>query len=213
VKRWSSFARALPAHQGRPEQVTHVIMDMSPADIAGAQSAFPQAQKRFRSLPSQEAGRGGLGCPAQRLAPPRGGDARGTVGGAGECLDAEHRAATPAGATLRILSQAGHGPACDSARMFWLARTLARSGGGCGGRRVPVSLRFAPFRKLARSVKSHWHAFLETRLTNAAIEAVNGILPMAKRMARGFRNFHYFRLAAYLKAGRLNIVAPHFSPT
>ena len=47
-----------------------------------------------------------------------------------------------------------------------------------------------------------------TRLTNAAMEAVNGILQIAKRMARGFRNFHYFRIAAYLKAGglQLNIV-------
>jgi transposase len=73
-----------------------------------------------------------------------------------------------------------------------------------------------PFRKLARTIKNHLEgimAFMETRLTNAAIEAVNGILQMAKRMARGFRNFQYFRIAAYLKAGHLNICPPHFSPT
>ena len=54
---------------------------------------------------------------------------------------------------------------------------------------------------------------METRLTNAAIEAVNGILQLAKRMAKGFRNFEYFRIAAYLKAGRLNIEVPHVLPT
>jgi len=50
---------------------------------------------------------------------------------------------------------------------------------------------------------------METQHTNAAIEAVNGILQLAKRMAKGFRNFQYFRIAAYLRAGRLNIVTPH----
>ena len=55
--------------------------------------------------------------------------------------------------------------------------------------------RLEPFRKLSRTLKDHFHgilAYLETRLTNAAIEAVNGLLQMAKRIARGFRNFHYF---------------------
>lgn len=68
--------------------------------------------------------------------------------------------------------------------------------------------RLDPFRQLARTLKEHRPGILgdiKTRLTNAAMEAVNGVLQMAKRMARGFRNFPYFRLPAYLKAGRLNI--------
>ncbi len=76
--------------------------------------------------------------------------------------------------------------------------------------------RLEPFRKLSRTLKDHFHgilAYLETRLTNAAIEAVNGLLQMAKRIARGFRNFHYFRIAAYLKASRLNLQIPHPLPT
>ena len=39
--------------------------------------------------------------------------------------------------------------------------------------------RLEPFRKLSRTLKHHFHgtlAYLETRLTNAAIEAVNGLL-------------------------------------
>ena len=76
--------------------------------------------------------------------------------------------------------------------------------------------RLEPFRKLSRTLKHHFHgilAYFETRLTNAALEAVNGLLQMAKRIARGFRNFHYFRIAAYLKAGRLNLQIPHPLPT
>src|SRR6478735_8442981 len=41
----------------------------------------------------------------------------------------------------------------------------------------------------------------------------NGLLQMAKRIARGFRNFHYFRLAAYLKASLLHLQLPHPLPT
>jgi len=73
--------------------------------------------------------------------------------------------------------------------------------------------RLKPFRQVAKSIKNHWDgilAFMETRLTNAAMEAVNGVLQLAKRMARGFRNFNYFRIMAYLKAGRLQLNVPHF---
>src|SRR5271165_6074166 len=44
------------------------------------------------------------------------------------------------------------------------------------------------------------------KLTSGAIEAVNGIIQFAKRMARGFRNFVYFRTAAYHRAGQLKLV-------
>ena len=41
------------------------------------------------------------------------------------------------------------------------------------------------------------------------MEAVNGILQIAKRMARRFRSFYYFRIAAYLKAGGLPLNIAH----
>ena len=50
-------------------------------------------------------------------------------------------------------------------------------------------------------------AYFDTKLTSGAIEAVNGIIQLAKRMARGFRNFVYFRTAAYHRAGQLNLTA------
>lgn len=68
--------------------------------------------------------------------------------------------------------------------------------------------RLLPFRKLAKTINAQWNgilAFMETRLTNAAI---NGILQLAKRMARGFHNFHYFRFAADLKIGLLQLDIP-----
>lgn len=40
------------------------------------------------------------------------------------------------------------------------------------------------------------------------MEAIHGLLQLGKRIECGFRNFHYFRLAAYLKAGGLNFQTP-----
>ena len=70
------------------------------------------------------------------------------------------------------------------------------------------------FRHLAMTVRQLWDgilAYFDTKLTSGAIEAVNGIIQLAKRMARGFRNFVYFRTAAYQRAGQLNLDLPNMS--
>jgi len=36
-------------------------------------------------------------------------------------------------------------------------------------------------------------AYFDTHMTSAAIEAVDGLIQLAKRMAPGFRNFDYHR--------------------
>ena len=76
--------------------------------------------------------------------------------------------------------------------------------------------RLDPFRELAASIRQHWSgvaAFLKTRLTNGAIEAVNGLLQLAKRLARGFRSLRYFRIMAYLKAAGLHLDLPSLKPS
>lgn len=82
-------------------------------------------------------------------------------------------------------------------------------------RRAKLS-RLLPFRKLALTIQANWDgvvAFIETRLTNGAIEAINGLIQLAKRMARGFRSFRNFRIMAYLKAGKLTLNLPKLLPT
>ena len=71
--------------------------------------------------------------------------------------------------------------------------------------------RLDAFRELAGSIQEHWSgvvAFLKTRLTNGAIEAVNGLLQLAKRLARDFRSLRRFRIMAYLKAAGLHLDLP-----
>jgi transposase len=65
--------------------------------------------------------------------------------------------------------------------------------------------------KVAKSIKEHWDgivAYLKTRLTNAAAEALNGIIQTAKRKSRGFRNFEYFRAVIYLVGSKLKFDLP-----
>ena len=65
--------------------------------------------------------------------------------------------------------------------------------------------------KVAKSIKMHWAgivAYLKTRLTNAAAEAINGIIQTAKRKSRGFRNFVYFRAVIYLVGSKLKFDLP-----
>ena len=64
---------------------------------------------------------------------------------------------------------------------------------------------------LGEHVRQHWDgilAYFDTRMTSAAIEAVNGTIQLAKRMARGFESFVYFRTAAYHRAGKLTLAVP-----
>jgi len=204
------FAQAMPAHGARPEQITHVVMDMSPAYIRGAQKVFAQAQIVFDHFHVMKL--------------------------AGEALDAVRKSLrqATAGGLWALRGNVWTRSAEQQALREQLCKRYPKLGRAMGLRDSLQDVlaaeevealhwwlgwatrsRLDSFRKLARTIKHHMAgvlAFMETRLTNAAIEAVNGILQMAKRMARGFRNFHYFRLAAYLKAGHLNLYDPQDSP-
>ena len=71
--------------------------------------------------------------------------------------------------------------------------------------------RLLPFRHLAKTIRQHWDgmlAYFDTHLTCAPSEALNGVIQLAKRMARGFKIFIYFRTAAYNRAGKLNLAVP-----
>jgi transposase len=65
--------------------------------------------------------------------------------------------------------------------------------------------------KVARTIKKHWDglvAYLKTRLNNGPAEAINGIIQTAKRKARGFRTFVYFKTVIYLIGSKLKFDLP-----
>ena len=208
------FAAAMIKHGGRPEQITEIVMDMSPAYIAGAAAYFPGARVVFDAFHIMKMAGQALDKVRKDLAR-KGGDLRGglwALRGNAWTRNSEQQerrsqlmAAYPAlgrAVALREFLQDALAGSDRSQLEAWLA-WAQRS-------------RLAAFRDLARTIKRHFNgilAYMETRLTNGVMEAINGLLQLAKRIARGFRNFYYFRLAAYLKAGGLNLQAPRLVPT
>ena len=74
-----------------------------------------------------------------------------------------------------------------------------------------VRSRLGPFKKLAKTLKSHWDgilAYYPHRITSAAIESINSIIQTARRRARGFRNFENLKTICYWMAGRLDLQIP-----
>jgi transposase len=61
--------------------------------------------------------------------------------------------------------------------------------------------------RLGRTLQAWRHQFLAyfttDRANNGGTEAVNGIIELHRRIARGFRNPHNYRLRMILAAGRL----------
>jgi transposase len=71
-------------------------------------------------------------------------------------------------------------------------------------------------KKVARTIREHWEgvvAYLRSRVTNGAAEALNGIIQTVKRKSRGFRTFEYFTAMIYLVASRLEFDLPNPFPT
>jgi transposase len=204
-----SFAKELVAHGGKVEQIELISMDMSPAYQSGAQRFFPKAEIVFDHFHLMQM--------------------------AGEALDKVRKQLTDEGAALKGSLWAIRGnewtrseEQCQQRSV--LCNRYPKLGRAIGLRDMlqdilktedETSLRWwckraklsrlEPFRDLAISIKKHWSgvvAFLKTRLTNGVIEAVNGLLQLAKRLARGFRSLRYFRIMAYLKASGLHLNLP-----
>ena len=208
------FAAAMTEHGAQPGQITEIVMDMSPAYIAGAAAYFPTARVVFDAFRIMKMAGQALDKVRKDLAR-QGADLRGglwALRGNAWTRNSEQQerrsqlmTAYPVlgrAVALRELLQDALAGSDREQLEGWLA-WAQRS-------------RLAAFRDLARTIKRHFDgvlAYMETRLTNGVMEAINGLLQPAKRIARGFRNFHYFRLAAYLKAGGLNLQAPRLLPT
>jgi transposase len=209
-----AFAQALVAHGAKAEQIELISMDMSPAYQSGASQFFPQAQIVFDRFHLMQM--------------------------AGQAADQVRKELARAGADLTGALWALRGNEWTRSQeqcqqRSALCNRYPKLGRAIGLRdmlqdiladedqealrwwckRAKLS-RLQPFRELAGSLQQHWSgvvAFLKTRLTNGAIEAVNGLLQLAKRLARGFRSLRYFRIMAYLKAARLHLDLPSLKPS
>ena len=208
-----SFAQALRAHGGDPTQIQAIAMDMSPAYLKGAAEYFPGAQIIFDKFHVMLLAGQALETVRRQLQH-QGAELKGSLWslrGNAWNLSTERQKQrrdlclqyTKLGRamTLRETLQAIYASpdqATAESQLQWWCSWALRS-------------RLEPFRTLAKTVRQHWEgilAYFDTGLTSAAIEAVNGIIQLAKRIARGFKNFVYFRTAAYLRAAGLKFELP-----
>ena len=210
----AAFGKALREHRGDPSQIEAVAMDMSPAYVKGASEHFPQARIVFDKFHLMVLAGQALDEVRRELQREGGADLKGALwslrGNAWNLTEERQeqrknlcRQYTKLGRAMSLRESlqaiyASPERQVAEAELEWWCGWAARS-------------RLRPFRTLAKTIRQHWDgilAYFDTRLTSAAIEAVNGIIQLAKRMARGFKNFVYFRTAAYHRAGKLILAVP-----
>jgi transposase len=208
-----AFAKALGEHGGEPSQIEAIAMDMSPAYVKGATEHFPHAKIVFDKFHLMVLAGQALD-EVRRELQREGADLKGALwslrGNAWNLSEERQeqrknlsRQYTKLGRamSLRETLQAIYASPerhVAEAELQWWCGWAARS-------------RLSSFRALAKTVRQHWDgilAYFDTHMTSAAIEAVNGVIQLAKRMARGFKNFIYFRTAAYHRAGKLTLALP-----
>jgi len=211
------FREQLRAHGGDPEKVRWVAMDMLHCYAKGVRENFPNAQIVY--------------------------DRYHVMVMAGEAVDEVRRQLQRKGAELKgslwvlrgnewNLSEEQQRQRLTLARIYKpIGRALAlrsalQDAYGATREQGPDLLRnwcrwaarsrLKPFLKLAQTIRQYWNgivSYFDSRLTQGAIEAINGIIQLAKRRARGYRNFIYLRTIAYWNTGKLNIDTSAILPT
>lgn len=210
----AAFAEEMRRHGADPSQIELVSMDMSAAYLKGVREHLPQAEIVFDLFHIMMLAGVALDK-VRRSLTAQGADLKGGLW----ALRGNQWTRSPEQLALRATLCKGY-PRLGRAMMLreilqdvlagqdpesldWWCRRAMRS-------------RLEPFKDLARTIRRHRDgilAFLKTRVTNGLIEAINGLLQLAKRSARGFRSFKNFRLIALLKAGHLNLHLPRILPT
>jgi transposase len=204
---FEDFALELVEHQGNPGSINEVAIDMSPAFRSGAATHLPQAQVVFdRFHVMQMAGEafdrvrkqinrqvGGLGKGAMWAL--RGNESNLTLDRKAQRnrLCREHQALGKAMALREYLQDMWNYTHADLGKEHFESwYSWARR------------CRLEPFKELALRLRNHLSgilAYYNNLTTSAMIEAMNGKLQLAKKRARGYRNFRNFRAIAYWIAG------------
>jgi transposase len=214
---FGEFAAELARREFDPSRISEIAIDMSKAFIAGAGEHFPDARICFDRFHVMKLCGQALDATRKEIARETGGLPSGALwalrGNAANLKDEqlelresicrEHSKIARALSIRDFLADTWNYRDEDGARdhlkavMSWCSRS-----------------RLQPFVALGRSLKHHLEGILGyfgNYTTSAAIEAVNGLLQLARRRARGYRRFENFRAIAYWIAGGLVIPTHHRS--
>jgi transposase len=207
---FEAFAAELDRRGVAREGVTEIAMDMSRAFIAGAGAEFPLAGICFDRFHVMKLC--GEACDqvrkdvAREHGLPKG--AMWALRGNAERLSDEQRQLRDSLCEQHTLIGRAHAIR-DFLADLWhydtreaAASHLKEVLGWCQRSRL------APMVKLGQTLRRHRQGILgyyQNYTTSSAIEAINGLLQLAKRRARGYRRFENFRAIAYWIAGKLTL--------
>jgi len=206
----ANFADELLRHDAKPEQISEVSMDMSPAFISGVNNDLPKASvtfDKFHVIKKLNEALDEVRREEQKTNPllrrsryvwlKNPGNLRKSES---EKLESLSHANLKTGKVYRmklifqdIYNTQKNQVAAEVAIKQWLS-WASRS-------------RIEPVKEFARLVKSHYKGILhyfESGLTNGVIEGINSRIQEAKRRAKGYRNIKNFITMVYLEAGQLN---------
>jgi transposase len=210
----AAFRHDLAEHQGKPDQIETVCMDLSPAFQSGVSAHFPQADKTFDrfhvvklaneavdQIRRQEAKENDILKKTRYL----------WLSNKENLSDAKQKQlasiqamnlATATAYQMKLnLQELWTLPTRDTAAVHldaWYKWIMQSSIG-------------TAMKKLANTVKAHASGilnFFPDRLTSGLMEGINSLVQAAKAKARGYRNTTYFKTIIYLIAGKLEFNLP-----
>jgi transposase len=221
----ATFVRDLSEHNGSPEAIESVSIDMSPAYIKGIREQLPNARvtfDKFHVIAHASAAVDQMRRTEQKVDPSLKGmrwkllksydklsrDAQAEVDGLLAHLNVKRTArAWTYREQLREILDRKQINVVSSMLSQWCTNVM-RS-------------KVEPMKEVARMIRNHFDgivAWTQTRQTNGFMEALNGLFQAAKRTARGYVRFSTIRTVIFLRAGKLDFsqLNPHvtnFVPT
>lgn len=203
------FASQLSEHQGSPSSIEEVAMDMSQAFQSGVQEFLPGACKVFDRYHVMALAGTALDQVRREVAHEEGGLEKGamwSLRGNRDRLNAQQseqrkrlcRQYSKLGRALswrEFLADTWRYAAREDAEEH--LRAVYSWGRRC---------RLEPIKRLCATLKRHWDGILDYYhhwTTSAVMEGLNSKLQLARKRARGYRNWKNFRTIAYWIAGGL----------
>lgn len=213
----AEFKEELPCHRCDPLQITDISADMSPAFRKGAEQSFPWATvtyDKFHVLKLMNEAVDNVRRAEQKQVPalkstrylwlynPDKLNAEKT-----EKLETLKKSniKTAKAYQLKLTLQDIYNTAVDRTdAMISLNKWY----------RWAVRCRLEPVKEFAKTVRSNWAGiinYFDSRLTNAVLEGINGIVQAVRARARGYRNVQNFITMIYLLAGKLTYNFQYFA--
>ena len=215
VKEFSGFLRE---HQGNPEQITSVSMDMSPAFIKGVTKHLPNARitfDKFHVVAHASGAVDKMRRQEQKTDPSLKGLRWVLLKDQSKLTESQQAdlKAFTANVTTKRTARAWFyreqlREILDRKQINVVSALLKRWCTNVNRSKVE------PMKQVASMIAKHFDgiiAWAQTRQTNGFLEAINGLFQAAKRRARGYGTFRTMRTVIFLVAGNLKFssINPH----